>query len=121
MYMYFFLPKVIIYSIHVHINGSVYIPWILSDWKLDKAQIFVRIYLLLLLYITSLPLPLLPVGTAAEILAQCGGKVDMIVCGAGTGGTVAGIGRKIKEQLPTCKVRSGWTQGEREREREGGR
>jgi hypothetical protein len=42
----------------------------------------------------------------------------MIVCGAGTGGTVAGIGRKIKEQLPTCKVRRGWTQGERERERE---
>ena len=44
------------------------------------------------------------VGTAAEILAQCGGKVDMIVCGAGTGGTVAGIGRKIKEELPSCKV-----------------
>ena len=28
----------------------------------------------------------------------------MIVCGAGTGGTVAGIGRKIKEELPSCKV-----------------
>ena len=46
----------------------------------------------------------------------------MIVCGAGTGGTVAGIGRKIKEELPSCKVRSGererQTEIERERERE---
>ena len=28
----------------------------------------------------------------------------MIVVGAGTGGTVAGIGRKIKEKLPHVKV-----------------
>jgi cystathionine beta-synthase len=27
-------------------------------------------------------------GTAEEILRQCGGKVDMLVCGAGTGGTM---------------------------------
>ena len=33
-------------------------------------------------------------------------KVDMVVCGAGTGGTVAGIGRKLKEKVPDCKVRS---------------
>ena len=32
------------------------------------------------------------------------GKVDMIVGGAGTGGTLAGVGRKIKEVLPDCKV-----------------
>ena len=32
------------------------------------------------------------------------GKVDMVVGGAGTGGTIAGIGRKIKEVLPNCKV-----------------
>ncbi|RWS09932.1 cystathionine beta-synthase-like isoform X2, partial [Dinothrombium tinctorium] len=42
--------------------------------------------------------------TAEEILAQCDGKVDMVVMGAGTGGTVTGIGRKIKERLPHCKV-----------------
>ena len=42
--------------------------------------------------------------------------MDMIVCGAGTGGTVAGIGRKIKEELPSCKVEGG-----RERKREGQR
>ena len=29
----------------------------------------------------------------------------MIVCGAGTGGTVCGIGKKVKEVAPNCKVR----------------
>jgi len=42
--------------------------------------------------------------TAEEILDQCDGRVDAIVCGAGTGGTVAGIGRKIKEKCPDCVV-----------------
>ena len=28
----------------------------------------------------------------------------MVVIGAGTGGTLTGIGRKIKEYLPNCKV-----------------
>ena len=28
--------------------------------------------------------------TAEEIIEQCGGKVDMVVLGAGTGGTVCG-------------------------------
>jgi len=28
----------------------------------------------------------------------------MLVCGAGTGGTVTGIGRKVKERCPACKV-----------------
>jgi hypothetical protein len=32
------------------------------------------------------------------------GKIDMVVMGAGTGGTVTGIARKIKEKLPNCKV-----------------
>lgn len=42
--------------------------------------------------------------TAEEIIEQCGGKVDMMVLGAGTGGTVTGIGRKIKEKCPECVV-----------------
>jgi len=42
--------------------------------------------------------------TAEEILYQCDGKVDMIVAGAGTGGTVTGIGRKIKEKCPSCII-----------------
>ena len=45
-------------------------------------------------------------GTAEEILTQCDQKLDMIIVGAGTGGTVAGIGRKIKERLPHAKVYS---------------
>jgi cystathionine beta-synthase len=39
-------------------------------------------------------------GTAEEILDACDGKVDMVVATAGTGGTIAGIARKIKEKLP---------------------
>ena len=31
-------------------------------------------------------------------------KVDMVVIGAGTGGTLTGVARKIKERCPTCKV-----------------
>uniref|UniRef100_A0ACB8FHV7 Uncharacterized protein n=1 Tax=Sphaerodactylus townsendi TaxID=933632 RepID=A0ACB8FHV7_9SAUR len=42
--------------------------------------------------------------TAEEILQQCEGRVDMVVAGAGTGGTITGIGRKIKEKCPECKV-----------------
>ena len=29
----------------------------------------------------------------------------MVVGGAGTGGTITGIGRKFKEKCPNCKVR----------------
>lgn len=43
-------------------------------------------------------------GTGAEIVDQLEGKVDMVVVGAGTGGTVAGIGRKIKETNPDCVI-----------------
>merc|ERR1719300_1981180 len=42
--------------------------------------------------------------TAEEIIKQCGGKPDMVVLGAGTGGTISGIGRKIKEKCPNCIV-----------------
>jgi len=43
-------------------------------------------------------------GTAEEIWKQCGGKVDMLVAGAGTGGTISGIAKKLKEYNPTLKV-----------------
>nr|XP_008510338.1 PREDICTED: cystathionine beta-synthase-like [Equus przewalskii] len=42
--------------------------------------------------------------TAEEILQQCDGKVDMLVISAGTGGTITGIGRKLKEKCPGCRV-----------------
>lgn len=43
-------------------------------------------------------------GTGTEILQQTEGKIDVIIIGAGTGGTVTGIGKKIKEGAPNCKV-----------------
>lgn len=43
-------------------------------------------------------------GTAEEILEQTDSKIDMIVLTAGTGGTLTGIARKIKERLPSCIV-----------------
>ncbi|KAF4521519.1 hypothetical protein B566_EDAN012208 [Ephemera danica] len=39
-----------------------------------------------------------------QILRQTGGRLDMVVAGAGTGGTITGLGRKIKERYPHCKV-----------------
>ena len=43
-------------------------------------------------------------GTAEEIYAQCGGKLDVFVAGAGTGGTIAGTARRLKELLPNLIV-----------------
>jgi len=43
-------------------------------------------------------------GTAQEILDQCDGKVDMVVLTAGTGGTITGIARKIKEKSPNTLI-----------------
>ncbi|CAL8322524.1 unnamed protein product [Merluccius merluccius] len=42
--------------------------------------------------------------TAEEIWQQCDGKLDMLVAGAGTGGTITGIGRKLKEKCPDITI-----------------
>ena len=42
--------------------------------------------------------------TAREILEDCDYRLDAVVLGAGTGGTVTGIGRRVKESLTSCKV-----------------
>lgn len=42
--------------------------------------------------------------TAEEILEDLSGKVDMIVMGAGTGGTITGVARRIKEVSPHCLI-----------------
>ncbi|KAM4887484.1 cystathionine beta-synthase isoform 2-T2 [Thomomys bottae] len=42
--------------------------------------------------------------TAEEILQQCDGKLDMLVASAGTGGTISGIARKLKEKCPGCEI-----------------
>lgn len=42
--------------------------------------------------------------TAEEILAQTGGRVGAFVAGAGTGGTISGVGRRLKAALPRVRV-----------------
>ncbi len=43
-------------------------------------------------------------GTAAEILEQTGGKIDYLVATAGTGGTISGIAKKLKEVVPNVQI-----------------
>jgi len=43
-------------------------------------------------------------GTAQEILEQCDGKLDMCVMTAGTGGTISGVAKKLKEQVKNVKI-----------------
>ena len=43
-------------------------------------------------------------GTALEILNDFGTNLDMVVAGVGTGGTITGIARKLKESIAHIKI-----------------
>lgn len=43
-------------------------------------------------------------GTAEEIIEDLDGAVDMVVIAAGTGGTLTGVAKKIRQKLPNCKI-----------------
>merc|ERR1719387_1224696 len=43
-------------------------------------------------------------GTGEEIVEQTGGKLDYMIMSAGTGGTVSGTAKKLKEKIPGVKI-----------------
>src|SRR5690606_3740569 len=43
-------------------------------------------------------------GTAEELYDQCDGKIDYVICSAGTGGTITGVAKKLKEKIPGVKI-----------------
>jgi len=42
--------------------------------------------------------------TGPEVVAQMNGKLDAFVAGIGTGGTITGVGRVLRREIPSCKV-----------------
>ncbi len=42
--------------------------------------------------------------TAKEIISQTDGNIDMFIAGVGTGGTITGVGKVLKESFPSVKI-----------------
>ena len=48
--------------------------------------------------------PLAHIQTANEIIADTDGKIDYFVACIGTGGTISGVGKVLKEKIPNIKI-----------------
>ena len=42
--------------------------------------------------------------TANEIWSQTAGKIDGFTCSVGTGGTISGVAKRLKEEIPNIKI-----------------
>jgi cysteine synthase A len=42
--------------------------------------------------------------TAEEIWADTGGRLDVFIAGVGTGGTITGVGRMLRQRAPDCRI-----------------
>lgn len=42
--------------------------------------------------------------TAEEIMADTGGKLDAVISGVGTGGTITGVGQVLKKRIPALRM-----------------
>jgi len=43
-------------------------------------------------------------GTGKEIVEQTGGRFDFVVLTAGTGGTISGVAKRVREEVPKAKI-----------------
>lgn len=43
-------------------------------------------------------------GTGPELVAQTGGRLDAMVCGVGSGGTITGLSRCFAREMPGCEM-----------------
>ena len=86
-------------SLLYHHNSSVPIPWLFLNNHQEIANSHI---------LDQYTNPYNPVAhydtTAEEIITALDGKVDMLVAGAGTGGTITGIGSKLKEKCPGVQI-----------------
>ena len=90
--------KVNIILVSVQTLKLLWVSWLnfLSLDRLIKGHFFLSFFLFLFLaHFDQL---------AEEIFYQCDGRVDAIVVGVGTGGTIAGISRKIKMLDPKIQI-----------------